>query len=156
MSFLDRLKGALQGLIGAAIAPHDFYAEYACTVISQRGDNTLDLQADDTRIGSLQGIAIRYGIPGVEVTVAQGARVHVGWENGDPARPYAAIWEPGSLNGITITAATAVSIVCDDVTICDGGAAAIARVGDIVQFTGVPPGLPGYGVITTGQKKAKA
>ena len=156
MSLLDRLKGALEGIVRTAVAQHDFYAEYSCKVVSQDGDGNLDLEPDDPRIPGMQGIPIRYGIPGVTVKVSGGARVHVGWENGDPKKPYAAIWEPSSLLSLTVTAATKIVLDCSNVELCDGAGMPIARRGDMVMVTSTPPGLPAYGSIVTGQPKVKA
>jgi hypothetical protein len=48
-------------------------------------------------VAAVQGVPVRVGMPGVTAVVAAGAVVLLGWEKGDPSRPYAApAWEPGA------------------------------------------------------------
>jgi hypothetical protein len=94
----------------------------------------------------------------VRVRVQVGARVMIGFESGDPRKPYAAMWEPGSIESISF----------------DGGESPIARVGDTVtvdwppslQFVGLLGGLaftgtmtvtsPSVGVIDSGAQRVRA
>jgi hypothetical protein len=73
-----------------AVLPPRVYSEiHAATVIEQRSDGTLELQADDVRIGGLSRVPLMVGAPGMRVTVAQGARVRVAFLGGSPERPIA-------------------------------------------------------------------
>jgi hypothetical protein len=73
----------------------------------------------------LAKVPIRHGLPGVTVKVKQGARLLLGFEAGDPRRPYASLWEPGAIEEISI----------------DGGDQPIARAGDPVTVFW-PPSVP--------------
>ena len=64
--------------------------------------------------------AIRYrSLPGLAFTVPAGTRVAVGFEQGDPARPVALLWEPGDVTQWKL----------------GGGSARAAREGDDVTRT---------------------
>lgn len=119
-----------------------FLRLYSATVQHQHDDDTLDLMPDDSRVRGtgLQRVSIRHGLPGVRVRVAQGAIVRLGYENGDPRRPYAALWNAGSIEQLSF----------------DGGTQPIARKGDPVrvywpatcQIVGTLGPLPFTGTIT--------
>jgi hypothetical protein len=95
-----------------------YHALYPCTVESQASDGSLDLTPDDESIRGtgLQAVPIRHGLPGVRVKVKQGARLLVGFEAGDPSRPFASFWEPGAIEEISV----------------DGGDQPVSRKGDPV------------------------
>ncbi len=99
MSSADRFTAALGALVGAADPTVDYRALYRARVVTQRADGSLDVRPDDSRLPSLCGVGIKYGLPGVTLQVAGGASVLVGWENGDPQRPFALCWDtsPSSL-----------------------------------------------------------
>ncbi len=128
---LDRLKAAFDAGVEAALPTVDYGALYACQVVSQNGDGTLDLQPSSSKLPSQKNIPFRCGIPGVTITVQAGAQVLLGWANGDPAQPYAALWVPGAsgdLQDLNINAA-------GNVAIGAGASAGVARVGDKVTIT---------------------
>ena len=93
----DRLTGALRALIRSMFPRVDYYAIYPARVVSQNGDGSLELKPDDTRLPGLSMVPIRYGIPGVKVKVAPGARVLLGFAGGDPQQPVAELWESGTV-----------------------------------------------------------
>jgi hypothetical protein len=141
----------------------DPLALYPARVVSQQDDGSLDVKPDDTRWGpGLSRVPIRHGLPGVNVRVRQGARVLVGFEGGDITRPFASLWEPGSLDTLTIEASVklllkAPSVVAAEV---EGNARPVARLGDLVKVTGISgaPGVPieFVGYILDGAKKVTA
>lgn len=110
---------AVRRFVQTLTAPLRYHRRYPCTVQGQAADFTLDLLPDDAEIsgaGGMQGVKIRHGLPGIEVRVRVGSRCLVGWEAGDPRRPYASLWEPGAIESISF----------------GGGDKPIARVGDAV------------------------
>ena len=72
----------------------DYHALYPCTVAAQDGQ-TLEVVPDDAKIAGfgLSSVPLKPGLPGTEIDVPEGARVLLGFEGGDPQRPYAALWE---------------------------------------------------------------
>lgn len=89
-----RVRGAVAGDV-----PHvpdlDLYrGSYSATVVHQRDDGTIDVRCDDARLGELQRLAFRVGIPGATVTFAPSStpppRVRVRFDGASPAGAYAA------------------------------------------------------------------
>jgi len=131
------------------------------------GDRTLQVFPDDGAVPPMTSVPLRTGIPGLDVEVAQGARVLLAFEEGDPRRPIALPAFDRDLDkllALRITADTEVSVDAPTVRVCrDGGevelsdtpANPVARVGDLVSVacditftagvaavTGVPPVPP--------------
>ncbi len=95
---------AIAARLGYKIAgPLDFLARYPGRVAAQSSDLTrvdvqldIDVEGSDRRMPSPSNISIRLGLPGVLVGIQTGCRVLVGWEQGDPDKPYIADWELGA------------------------------------------------------------
>ena len=119
-TILDSLRRIVTAFVGTRL---DHLALYPAVVRQQRSDGALDLHPEDTRVPSCQGVPIRLGLPGVTVTVAVGARVLIGYENGNPARPVATLWESGTVTLLEIDA-TMVRV--------NGGTLRVARATDAV------------------------
>jgi hypothetical protein len=96
---LQSFADIVRGLLGYRVAgPVDFLALYPGKVVSQSADKTrVDVQLDRTEIPSPSNIPLRMGIPGTTVTLnlSQTVRVLVGWEGGDPAKPFALLFDTG-------------------------------------------------------------
>lgn len=101
-----RMLDALSRLVASLTRRVDYLGMYPARVVQQRADGALDLVPDDARLPSCQAVPIRYGLPGVRATVPAGARVLLGYEAGDPARPVAALWELGSITALAISGGT--------------------------------------------------
>lgn len=144
----DVLRAALAKVIRQETRTIDYLAMYRAQVVGQNKDGSLELKLDSPKFPGMSRIPIRYGIPGVRVEVASGARVCVEFEGGEPMRPCATVWEPDSLKSITITASEQVTIKAPKVVTQDGRP--LARVGDLVSGTSTPPGSPFVGQIVTG------
>lgn len=112
-----------------------YLGKYGSTVQRQHEDDSLDLLPDDDRVRGtgLSRVPIRHGLPGVRVRVTPGARVLLGFEAGDPRRPFVADWGPSSIEAILF----------------DDGNAPIARVGDAVQCFW-PPAVSVTGSVVIG------
>lgn len=136
MSEQDRVSGALARFIRWVMRDTKFHKMYPCTVQSQSSDLTrLELLPDDEEIRGTgtAAVLIRHGLPGVTVKVPRGARVLLGFAAGDERRPYAALWEPGSIESISFA----------------GGTKPVARMGDSVTCFW-PPSLPVIGTLPAG------
>ena len=92
----SRLTAAFDGMVRRATRRMDFHAVYPGRVVAQRADGTLDVVADSPDVQLPRAIRYRT-LPGLAVTVPAGTRVAVGFEQGDPARPYAGLWELGDV-----------------------------------------------------------
>ena len=106
----DRLLATLTGLVGRVLGTRlDYLAKYPATVVRQTADGlALDVVPDDDRIKGrgLTRVPIRHGSPGWGVRVPSGTRVSVGFDAGDPRRPYVSDWEPGSVTEVSFAAGT--------------------------------------------------
>lgn len=94
MVFNDRLKRSFFALFKAAVPRLDYLALYTAKVIQQKtGTNLFDLAPDDSRLPPMGSVPMRLGIPGATISVRDGETVLVGFENGDPSRPYCALFD---------------------------------------------------------------
>lgn len=90
MADWDRMKQSLFALIRAALPRVDYYALYYGKVVSWHTDQTVDVQPNDPKLPSISGVLLRTPAGFVwDVNPATETSVLVGWENGDPARPFA-------------------------------------------------------------------
>ena len=112
----------------------DYHRIWPARVVSQHGDGTLELYPDDEWLrgaGGLNRVPIRHGLPGTTLTVTAGARVRVGFEAGDPKRPYAALWDTDAaftviqLGGTTGVARLGDSVDCGELWYLPGGPAQV-------------------------------
>lgn len=107
---LDRVKTYFARLVDGITRRVDWMAWYAAKVVSQNADGTLELAPDEPRVPGLSKVPIRLGVPGVSVKVAPGSRVLVGFENGDPRRPVASIWEKSTLLEVSLEPTTLLAL----------------------------------------------
>lgn len=106
------LRGSLERLVRWLTRDTIYLTLYSAKVIRQAADGTLDLLPDDLRLQSagLQGVPIRHGLPGVTVEVPAGETVLLGFDSGDPARPYAALWHEGQVTKVRVGGTEAVAL----------------------------------------------
>lgn len=106
MLFSDRVKRAFFALFKASVPRLDYLAFYSAKVVKQAGSNQFDLQPDDSRLPSMGSVPLRHGLPGVTIQLPGDSTVMVGWENGDPSRPFCALWQgaEGNVTRITVVA----------------------------------------------------
>lgn len=150
-------------LIDLLVVPRlDPLALYPARVVSQGDDGTLDIKPDALKLGAgLAMVPVRHGLPGVTVRVRPGARVLLGFEGGDITRPFAALWEAGGLESLTITATTKIIAKAPQVFLGDEtDARPIARAGDLVEvyMPAVPPlpPIPLQGIISNASTKVSS
>lgn len=156
------LTSLFVSLIDLLVVPRlDPLALYPGRVVSQGDDGTLDIKPDAAKLGAgLAMVPVRHGLPGVTVRVRPGARVLLGFEGGDITRPFAALWEAGGLESLTITASTKILLKAPSVIAAEteGNARPASYQGALVKVT-IPAGLLGpapvdfYGVVLDGAKK---
>lgn len=121
MRMSDRFKASLEQFVRRIVGKYDYAIPWACKVVTQNGDGSLELAPDDTRMPGLSNVPIRYGAPGMTATVGNGARVIVEFENADPSKPVVTAWDLSSpLVMLTF----------------GGGSQNVARIGDLAQGGG--------------------
>jgi len=125
------LRSSLTAFIRWVMRDVVYLGRYPCVVQLQHDDDTVDVLPDHPRFRGkgLSRVAIRHGIPGVRVRVSPSARCLLGFESGDPSKPYVALWDPGSVEQILF----------------NGGDAGVARQGDTCTI--VWPTLDALGMI---------
>lgn len=141
-------RAAIERIVRAIVGDTLYLRSFACTVERDHGDNHLDLLPDDQQVRGtgLSRVPIKHGLPGVSVRVVTGSRVLLGFVEGDPSKPYASLWDPGSIEELILGGPT--------------GSPA-ARQGDAVEvllppavFSGTVGGSPATGVLTFTMNKA--
>ena len=112
----------LESVVKRAISTNIDYAHpWACTVQTQIGD-TVDVKPDNSKLPDLLGIPIRTGVPDVSAKVKIGSRCRVFFDDGDPAKPYVALWDIAEVESISLAGSS-------------GTLAPVARQGDAVVVT---------------------
>lgn len=133
----DRAKSAIVAFIRQIVSRYDYAAPYVHSVVAQNADGSLELRPMSPLLPGLSNVPIRYGVPGVSAKIRVGGRVLVRFENMDPSRPVATVWDAGAVDVLTL----------------DTGAPnplPVARMGDAVSIA-FPPNMPVvYQVATPG------
>jgi hypothetical protein len=91
----DRVKESLFRLLRASAPRAPYMGVYRGVVVSQSGQ-AVDTKPTDQRLPGMSGLPIQVGLPGATVEVSPGARMLIGFEDGDPARPIALLWDQGA------------------------------------------------------------
>lgn len=66
---------------------------YRAKVISQSSDlQSVSVRPYDASLPDMAGVPLRHGVPGIKVQTAPGCTVQIGWDDGRPDRPFAALW----------------------------------------------------------------
>jgi hypothetical protein len=118
---VDTLRGVVRAALGLPAdpgAPPDLLrlGLYRARVDAAASDGSkLDVTPEDTRISPEKNVPLRVGIPGAVHIAKQGDVVLLGWERGDPARPYCAPhWETGAtISKLTLNVGSQ-TLVMDD------------------------------------------
>lgn len=145
----ERLRQIVERFVGPRL---DMRTPFIARVVTQNADGSLDVTPDSDRIPALTAVPIKYGVPGVSAKIRTGARVIIEFQDGDPRRPYASVWESASVLELDVNA---------DLVKLAGGSLPVARRGDpvsvAVNFTqakaiaalAVSPS-PGPSIVVTG------
>lgn len=87
------LESAIRDIVERVFPRLAYLGSFPCTVKSQNPDGTLELVPDDTDLGAHSKVKVRHGLPAMVIKVQSGGRVMLAFEHGDPARPYAWLWD---------------------------------------------------------------
>lgn len=152
----DRLKGALLTLIEGLVRRRtDYLGPRWGTVVRTDAGGRVEVRLSDDSRPPLTAVELRAGVPGVELKVADGCRVLVEWEGGDPRRPVARPWDEAGLKEIRISAGVKATVSAPSVVLDEATGRKVARLGDLVSVGGpttlvslVPlPGNPAPAVV---------
>lgn len=104
---LDELARQLAAYVRRVMARVEYVDLKPATVLAQSGQ-LLELECDaPTALPRLVDVPIRHGLPGVTaVSVVAGARVRVGFDGGDPRKPFAVLWDAGNATSVTFNGGT--------------------------------------------------
>lgn len=132
---------ATQQMARQALAGVDYYAMYACQVVSQSADfTTADVQPIGARnqalLGGLQRVPVRVAT-GIKVQMAPGSTVLLGWDGGNPEGPYVAC-------GLSGDTATSIQLAGSDPVITKADLDSLINAISSAQFTlATGPGVTG-------------
>lgn len=113
----------LADIIDRSLKPQRFMRIWPAQVVKQNGDLSLELKLDSPDVPGLSNVPLRTFAPGVVLKVAPGCRVGVTFEQGDPQKPVAVLWEQAA------GTATQLSLNATQI-ILNGGVLPVARAGD--------------------------
>jgi hypothetical protein len=111
---LERFKRALVAFIRNATRRMDYLAMYPATVLKDHGNHELDLQPDHPALPALVRVPLRLGLPGATIKVKSGARVLLGFDNGDPDKPACHLWQAGTLEYLQVRTGLGLKLTLDD------------------------------------------
>ncbi len=121
----------------------DYALLYPSTVLKDHGDMHLDLRPDHTALPDLVRVPLRLFLPGAYVKVRLGSRVLLGFEEADPTRPVAYLWEAGAVVVVEIGTAGGRRVRLDD-------EASMTLIRDPVLVRIEAPVIRVTGIITSG------
>jgi hypothetical protein len=112
----ERVKGALMALARGAMPGIDYLGLYNAKVVSTDG-GTVDVVPDDARLSNMSKVPVRWGLPGATVQLTPGdSYVQVGWDAGDPAKPFACA-PKGAVMSITLETTQAITVKAASATV---------------------------------------
>lgn len=102
---VGRLLAGLEKIIRRVMRRVDYCALYPARVLSQNADGTLELAPESESLPPMSAVRYRT-LAGVSLTVPAGSRVLLGFEDADPARPVALLWELGTVTRLAVNGST--------------------------------------------------
>ncbi len=103
MALTDGLRKMIRAAVGLPLDPGEppdlmRLGLYRARVDKCASDGSkLDVTPSDARISPEKNVTLLAGVPGAVATMSPGAIVLLGWERGDPAKPYCVpCWEQGA------------------------------------------------------------
>lgn len=91
-------RQALEKFIRLVMRDTLYHGSFLAEVQSPSSGDTVDLLPDDPRIrgDGFQGVPVSYGLPGVKAKFSPGAKMLLVFENGDPRKPRAMLFDANS------------------------------------------------------------
>ena len=140
----DRLKQAFRDL--QRLDPMMPYRRiYRGKVVGQSGDlQRVDVRPFDSTLPDMAGVELRHGVPGLKVQVALGCSIQIGWDDGKPHQPFAALWSADASAVRVVISATALELGVDGAT--EPAVHGLAQMQQLVSaFTAIATGLTSLG-----------
>lgn len=137
-----------------------FYKLTVCEVVRQSEDLlSVDLRPETSDIAPMADVPIRLGVPGIKAKIAIGQSMLLGFENGDPRRPFAIAHGSKTVcEELVLDASVRVSVDAPSVELSKESSP-VARLGDsislIVMIGSVPTPCVGT-IVGVSQSKVKA
>lgn len=92
----DPLHAGLVVFVKQTMRYVDFYAEYPAQVVLQRNDGTLDVTPESPKLPPMTSVPVRVPVSGTKIKVNGGDKVTILFENGDPTKYSAQLYQAGS------------------------------------------------------------
>lgn len=108
----DRIKSSIVAWLRSYLEPLNYLGVYRAQVTGQNADGTVSLSPEDQRMPQLDQVPLRTGIPGVTLaSVSIGSRVRLSFDNGDPSKPHASLWDLTSTVELKIETTSKITVV---------------------------------------------
>lgn len=91
----SRMHDAVAARVRAKLPTPHYFGVYPFQLVQQAGFMVEGLPQTEG-LPPMSNVPLHVGIPGIEMQVQAGATIMIGWEGGDPERPYAALWNKGA------------------------------------------------------------
>ena len=143
----DRLKQAFRDL--QRLDPMLPYRRiYRGKVMAQSGDlDRVDVRPYDPSVPDMAGVELRHGVPGIKVQVQPGCSIQIGWDDGKPNQPFAALWSTDASAIRIVIPATALELGIDGAT--EPAVYGLAQMQQLVSaFTAIAAALTSLGQVS--------
>lgn len=117
MSELGGVKKGWERFIKSLFSRIDYFAMYPCKVIGQNADGTLELVPDSkSKLATQSKVPLRRATPQDKIKVSPGSRVLLAFEEADPGRAVALLFDygMGSLEYVETTTTGHTALVSPD------------------------------------------
>lgn len=171
-AFLTSTSGSLARFLGSIRRAIDYSRKYSARVAAQNSDGTLQVVPDDERLrgSGLDRVKIQTGFPGT-IQAEAGSRCLIGFDGGDPSKPYAEGWDGRNVTEMSLADGTLPAGRQGDMVISGGpstfvifqglaappnGAVAVGVPYNVLWWTPPNPPVPFLsGVVSSGNPKVK-
>ncbi len=139
----NSMRSAMDAFLRKVRAEGEFAYRYRCKVDRVKASGRVDVTVTDDRMKG-RGVGdcnVRVGIPLTTLTILAGATCLVGWEDGDPARPYVSDFDQGAV-------ATSIQLGDQSRGAAFVGGTVKHMFPPVMPFTGTVAGAPAAGVLT--------
>lgn len=98
----DRIRGTLRRIVESSLPSYSLRSFYSGRMVAQAGAS-VDFVPDDDTVPGMQRVPLLLGVPGLSIQAAPGARIGMGFYGGDGSKPYAGLFDSGTLLSYALT-----------------------------------------------------